>query len=345
MLELGLPLDTLTVRTPSGGLHLYYRGPSVACSAGKLGDGLDVRGHHGFVLAPGSVVNGGHYTILHDAPVQEIDPAFHALFDQPSERAEQLVEVELDDPTAIEHARNWLEQQPGAVEHDGGDSFTYRTACRLKDFGLSELVAGDLLLNGWNERCTPRPWPVEMPPCQGRQRVRVRDVGARFAKPSASIRRRRHTPPSRRPRAASGSIVMTTGAVRSEWLIHELLPTTGVCILTAPSNAGKTFVALDLAEALALQRPFFGMIPEFAGATCLLVGEAYGSIKMRLQALRKGIPVAATYVGGLAARGVWEGLKNDLKGQSGKPAGAIRPARPPDHSRHAIVIRDLGKRR
>ena len=45
--------DTPTVYTPSGGQHIYFKG-KVACSAGKLGPGLDVRSIGGYVVAPPS---------------------------------------------------------------------------------------------------------------------------------------------------------------------------------------------------------------------------------------------------------------------------------------------------
>jgi hypothetical protein len=46
---------TWTVRTPNGGLHLYFLpAEGVSCSAGKLGPGLDVRGLGGYVIAPPS---------------------------------------------------------------------------------------------------------------------------------------------------------------------------------------------------------------------------------------------------------------------------------------------------
>ena len=32
----GWPLDTLIVRTPTGGRHVYYSGPNKSCSAGRL---------------------------------------------------------------------------------------------------------------------------------------------------------------------------------------------------------------------------------------------------------------------------------------------------------------------
>lgn len=63
---------TTWVRTPSGGHHLYFRQPPgqppVRNSAGLLGPGIDVRGHGGYVLLPGSVVGGQVYELLDDTP-------------------------------------------------------------------------------------------------------------------------------------------------------------------------------------------------------------------------------------------------------------------------------------
>lgn len=55
---------TLTARTPSGGAHLYYYvdGP-VQNSAGVLGQGVDVRGQGGMVLAPPSYIRVGGETV------------------------------------------------------------------------------------------------------------------------------------------------------------------------------------------------------------------------------------------------------------------------------------------
>jgi bifunctional DNA primase/polymerase-like protein len=59
--QAGLPLDTLTVRTPGGGLHLYWRAPageSLTVHKRIHGHPIDVRGDGGHVYAPGSVVLG-----------------------------------------------------------------------------------------------------------------------------------------------------------------------------------------------------------------------------------------------------------------------------------------------
>jgi hypothetical protein len=69
------PGDTLTVTTPSGGLHLYFTAPGgieLRNTGGDRGRGLgwkvDTRAHGGYVVASGSRVDGRAYTVLHDQP-------------------------------------------------------------------------------------------------------------------------------------------------------------------------------------------------------------------------------------------------------------------------------------
>jgi hypothetical protein len=59
-----LPGPTRMASTPSGGAHLYFREPEgveIRNSAGRLGPGLDVRAHGGYVVAPPSVINDRAY--------------------------------------------------------------------------------------------------------------------------------------------------------------------------------------------------------------------------------------------------------------------------------------------
>lgn len=74
--------DTLTVATPSGGRHLYFAAPD-GCTIGSfsgdrspLGPSIDVRGPGlrtgGYLIGPGSVVDGITYTIVHDVPLLPI---------------------------------------------------------------------------------------------------------------------------------------------------------------------------------------------------------------------------------------------------------------------------------
>lgn len=80
-------VDTLTVRTPSGGLHLYYSVDAlVPNSVGRIAPGVDVRGERGQVAAPPSVILlgpdghpnhvgswSGNYELIADRPIQALD--------------------------------------------------------------------------------------------------------------------------------------------------------------------------------------------------------------------------------------------------------------------------------
>ncbi|MGW4915315.1 bifunctional DNA primase/polymerase [Streptomyces albidoflavus] len=63
----GQPVPTTrTVRTASGGTHLYFSAPDgthLRNTAGTLGPLIDTRAHGGYVLAPGSVINGRPYRV------------------------------------------------------------------------------------------------------------------------------------------------------------------------------------------------------------------------------------------------------------------------------------------
>lgn len=66
---------TRQVRTPSGGVHLYYKAPPGAFlgnSVGRLGPGVDTRAIGGYVVGPGSVVNGRRYEVEVAGPIREL---------------------------------------------------------------------------------------------------------------------------------------------------------------------------------------------------------------------------------------------------------------------------------
>ncbi|MGW5049725.1 bifunctional DNA primase/polymerase [Actinokineospora sp. NPDC004072] len=66
------PGDTLTVRSPSGGEHLYFRaptGPTLRNTVSRLGWHIDSRGAGGYIVAPGSVRRAGLYRVVHQRPI------------------------------------------------------------------------------------------------------------------------------------------------------------------------------------------------------------------------------------------------------------------------------------
>ena len=68
--SLALPA-TLTVKTCSGGWHLYFRfsGDERVTIGTELVPGIDWRGNGGYVVGPGSVVNGATYEIAKNLPI------------------------------------------------------------------------------------------------------------------------------------------------------------------------------------------------------------------------------------------------------------------------------------
>ena len=160
LMELGIDLATYTVRTPSGGLHLYYAGANVGLSAGRIGAGLDVRSGGGYVVGPGSTIDGTAYVIERDAAIA---PAEQGLIDRcgqartPGERG-LAPAVDLDRPDTLERAKIYLTNEaPVAIEGASGDSTTFKVAARLRDFGVSDHMAAELMAELWNPRCRP-PW-------------------------------------------------------------------------------------------------------------------------------------------------------------------------------------------
>ncbi|WP_328861298.1 bifunctional DNA primase/polymerase [Streptomyces sp. NBC_00306] len=61
---------TRTVRTASGGVHLYFTAPPcvrLGNTAGRLGKRIDTRAWGGYVVAPGSLTPTGAYAVINDA--------------------------------------------------------------------------------------------------------------------------------------------------------------------------------------------------------------------------------------------------------------------------------------
>lgn len=153
---------TFTVRTARGGLHYHYALPAgvdVGCSVEKIGPGIDTRANGGLVIAPGSKVGDGCYTVADPSPIAAA-PAWLLELCQSYRTPKSTVRVlgELDTPGALESARSYLlNAAPEAIEGSGGDNTTYKVACAVKDRGVSPETALDLMLEHWNERCDP-PW-------------------------------------------------------------------------------------------------------------------------------------------------------------------------------------------
>lgn len=147
---------TYAVRTPSGGMHYYYRTTEPYKTFTGLLPGVDVRGEGGYVAAPPSAIDSCAYTVMD--PDEDIEPL-------PTLLADFL-------PLVAETPSEPPKPQPvGQYVHEGGrNSYLTKVAGRLRRIGLNE-ESIESALHGENLiRCDP-PLP------QSEVRIIARSIG------------------------------------------------------------------------------------------------------------------------------------------------------------------------
>lgn len=296
--------DTLVVRTPSGGRHIYLSSPQpVGNSVGKLGDGLDIRSDRGYVVGPGSIVNGKQYQIEQDRPIRGARPWLVDLAGAAREVVNTTnVEVLLDTRPAIDRAVDYLAGRAPAVEGAGGDAHTLQTALAIGDLGVSEAMCLQLMADHWNERCMP-PWGFEAlaRKVENAYRYRQTDIGSRDAQndfqplPSEPFFDGEGNEDLAAVAIAAGQKPVRVlpledyAAVRVDFsrvaLIKGLLDESAMSVLYGESNVGKTFLAMSMAYAVAAGVPW-GERTVSAGGVVYLAAEAGNSARKRVLALR-----------------------------------------------------------
>lgn len=315
--ELDLPLDTLMVRTPTGGLHAYLSGPSKSLSVGKLGEGLDIRSAHGYVVAPGSVLPEGVYTLDNDAPIAPAPPHLLARLDEPRERNSAAASTELDTEFATARAVKYLQAEaPPAIEGAGGDDLTFRVACIVKDMGLSEQATFAAMLEHWNERCSPA-WDADELKQKVENAFAYSLSGAGGQTPEVDLAGVEVVAPRYVGREINRRWMQHGDELDLDaaWAFYELLPQRGVALLTGASQSGKTFILMHLARSLATGKKFFGIEPDDTGGSIILTGEGRRSVKARMAALDEPekLPIVSGDINNLSATGALEALASDLK--------------------------------
>ncbi len=325
--------DTLTTESPSGGRHAYYTGPNRTLSVGRLGDGLDIRSFHGYVVGPGSYIDervdptagcSGWYRVVNDVPVRTVPREILTKLDAPIDRAALGVDITLDTPAAVDQAVFFLANEaPPAVEGEGGDLATLKAALWCKDLGLSADMTAELMAEHYLPRCTSSysfdsmvEWVKDK--VANAYAFGSKAIGA--ASPEAAFSGV-YVPPVE-PVNTPPAVWFRHGDAwdrNASWLYYEMIPASGVGVLTGPSQAGKTFVLTDLARSLATGKPFFDVVPDEPGGTIFLFAGTEGSgFERRLEALGEGghLPISSTRVAALGQRGALTTLLDQVRGEA-----------------------------
>lgn len=264
---MGGDFNRMVFATPSGGYHVPYL-LDEDVSQSKPSPGIDIRCANGYVVGPGSYLDGhedgivGEYRILREGMIDYPPAGLAAKLVPVREKKARPVEdaPDMDDPRSISDALHYLlHRAPVAVEGLNGDDTTYRVACAVRrDYGLSNERAYLLLVEHWNERCVP-PWPPEdlwQKVCHAEHY----GTGAEGAATSARVLDKIAIP------AAGVSVSRAAGAWEfgnaipenqikaRDWIMHRLLLRQALTALVATGSAGKTTFLLTIAALGAVGR-------------------------------------------------------------------------------------------
>lgn len=253
---------TYSVKTPRG-VHAYFAGITKS-SASKIGEHVDIRSEGGYVLAPPSVVNGATYQVIEDldyAPLPQwvIDAA-----QKPASILKATVE-EVDLEINIQRAKDWIGTIEGAVEGQGGDEYTYKVCCQLRDFGVSELTALDILYRVWNKTCNPE-WNLEelQQKILNAYRYGQNDQGViAIESPQVvfgAIVEKLY--PIKRSRFYFKDEGEQDNEPEPRWIIKDLISERSTVLLYGPTQSYKSFLTLDVALGIASATETFGTIPK-----------------------------------------------------------------------------------
>lgn len=306
------------VRTPSGGVHYYFRLPdgfTHGNGTGALPKGIDVR-CAGYVIAPECLLPDGREYRLTNGSLVRI-PLL------PSVLQEVLQSSRDSKPKQPIHCKDF---SAGAATLGSGAPPTSReSAYAAKALADESAVLAGTVEGGRNNQLfkstaalfnfvasaglTHHEVEIAMRGACLQNGLIGKDGEAAFYKTfNSAIRAGLSTP--RAPLEKSdadaphfseaggyaGAITYWHGqpcpeGLRKE-LVKGLLPKTGVGFIAGQSGAGKTFVALFLAACAATAQPFFGHKMRERVGTLFLLGEGAGTIAERLDAIMQSELIA-----------------------------------------------------
>jgi hypothetical protein len=295
--EYGFP-NTVTFITATGGLHLVYADRGLGNTAGTLAKDIDTRGEGGYIVAPGSEIAGFEYYISDDsprdpAPLPEWIKEKLAAHKSAKKATNKDKVISADNPADVEKAKRWLlDVAETAVEGHGGDHTTFATAAKLKEFGISPENTLELLLDHWNDRCSP-PWQIE-------DLQRKVDNAYRYAQKAQGAA------------SAQADFEPVITEINNEMVPEYLIPDEHtlekrkrvigniaikkmVTILTAPPGVGKSTFTIALALSKASGRNILGINPYKQGAVMLQNNEDdFAELGLRTAAAAKHYGISNT---------------------------------------------------
>lgn len=284
-LENGDLPGSFSVTTATGlGRHIYFKADFAKTTAGVLGASLDTRGQGGFVVAAGSKIDGKIYKPINKLSVCDAPAWIIAGLGVKSKPKTTGSDGSEDTRGTILSVKEYLKRAPLAIEGEGGDATTYSVCCDVRDLGVTQPFALELLLNHWNERCDP-PWDFD----DLEAKVQNAYLYGQNNSGSYSIEHCfGHPLPEVPVEKAQKNKLMTHGEVVKmkppAWLVKHMFTQNGLSVVYGAPNCGKSFFVIDLALRVANGLPWFNDEPLVKGASVYVAGEGLGGLPNRIKA-------------------------------------------------------------
>jgi Bifunctional DNA primase/polymerase, N-terminal len=169
-------------QTPSGGRHVVFEGRHIF-ALGKHGFGQGIDSPH-YTIIPGcELADGGHYRRVNNLAAAAAPSWFYKVLGQPPEhcRPEAVSQeplIEWDQPANIDWAKDYLVQDaPPSISGKGGEQTTLDVGTVLKDYGISEATALELMAEFYNvqDKCDPI-WSMDETPAEDSLPVKVHNA-------------------------------------------------------------------------------------------------------------------------------------------------------------------------
>lgn len=267
--------DTLVVQTPTGGFHCYFHGPDSSNSS--LSKSVDIRSHNGFVVAPGSQIEGVPYRVVVDRAMEFIPYSIESRLTPAYKKdLDLVVDYTKDTEASVAAGIGYLQSCPAAVEGANGDEQTFKVTARLvNEMGLSEATAFGLLRDYYNPRCIP-PWDLEDLWDKVQNAVNYGTAMAGRLTPEITFAGVSVAPP---PKIFGGGGIDFGNALEGQaieprpWLVERMLMRRNITLLLAAGSAGKSTISLALAAHLSQGLDFAGYKSRGACKTIVYNGE------------------------------------------------------------------------
>lgn len=214
---------TYTVRTPSGGFHLYYKVDRPIKNRVRIYDEIDIRGDNGYVVGEGSSIDHKYYVSNNKEIAVANDFVYQFL-----EATNQMKQVQ---DTSYEK-----------IDEGQRNDFLFRMGCSMQAKGFDDETICNALNIENQKKCNP--------PLEEKEIDTIYRSVIKYSKNGLEI-----------PKEPPFFGRFTSKQLLDEKLekipaIVENMLTPGVALFGAPQKTGKTFFCLQLADAITTGKDF-----------------------------------------------------------------------------------------